>query len=259
MDTPAANPPPLPAHAASDPLAGATIAIHDAGAAPSALEGAAVPPTGGPGRGLVPDWQRLRIYGGGALVALCLGLVGWQAWRGRDPAPVTVQTIQPAIGAEIKVYVSGAVATPGVYRLAQGDRIEDAVRAAGGFATDADSNRLNLAQRVHDEQRLDVPARARSIVAGASGGTGSPAPAGDGAAGDGAADGETAGAAETAGTPAAGQGAAVRATRTPRPASTPRPTAARHTVTPHPTSTPRSTSTPRPSARQPTAAPEGSM
>jgi competence protein ComEA len=94
-------------------------------------------------------------------VAACLALSGWQVWRGREPIPVTVQSLAPPAGegAQIKVQVAGAVAQPGVYRLTQGDRVEDAVRAAGGFTAEADSARVNLAQRLRDEERLDVPAR----------------------------------------------------------------------------------------------------
>jgi competence protein ComEA len=127
------------------------------------------PPASAPA--LPAEWQRLRHYAGGALLVLCFALFGWQAWRGRDPAPVTVQPLAQPGGGEIRVQVAGAVATPGVYRLAPGDRVEDAVRAAGGLAPDADAARVNLAQRLRDEQRLDIPASGQ-------------APAGEGQAGD---------------------------------------------------------------------------
>ena len=151
-----------PASPDDDLLAGATIVTHGV---PGALPGGTpvAPATGAPDaaperpRGLTPAWQRLRLYGGALLMLLCFGLFGWQAWKGREPAAVTVQPLAPGGGAEIRVHVSGAVAQPGVYRLAQGDRVEDAIRAAGGFAADADTARINLAQRVRDEQRLDVP------------------------------------------------------------------------------------------------------
>lgn len=119
-----------------------------------ASNGATAPPTSS----LTPDWNRLRVFLGGTLLLLCFGLFGWQVWRGRDPAVVAVQQIgDPARGAEIRVHITGAVTHPGVYRLSQGDRLEDAVRAAGGLAPEADGDRLNLAQRVRDEQRIDIP------------------------------------------------------------------------------------------------------
>jgi competence protein ComEA len=58
------------------------------------------------------------------------------------------------------VHVTGAVQSPGVYELRVGDRVAEALRVAGGTTDEADHAAINLAQRVHDEQRLDIPARA---------------------------------------------------------------------------------------------------
>jgi len=62
-------------------------------------------------------------------------------------------------GATIRVHVTGAVQSPGVYELRVGDRVLEALHAAGGATGEADDAAINLAQRVHDEQRLDVAAR----------------------------------------------------------------------------------------------------
>ena len=59
--------------------------------------------------------------------------------------------------AVIKVYVVGAVLRPGVYSLPPGSRIEDAVKAAGGFVAGADMVQVNLAAKVRDEQEIYVP------------------------------------------------------------------------------------------------------
>lgn len=59
----------------------------------------------------------------------------------------------------IAVYVSGAVNQPGVYRLYEGARIDDAIYLAGGMTADADPIRINLAARVHDEQQVYVARR----------------------------------------------------------------------------------------------------
>jgi competence protein ComEA len=53
--------------------------------------------------------------------------------------------------------VAGAVAIPGVYTLHPDDRIVDAIAAAGGETPEAESSRLNLAQRVQDGARYYVP------------------------------------------------------------------------------------------------------
>ena len=78
---------------------------------------------------------------------------------------------------EAVVYVSGAVAREGVYTLREGDRVADAVEAAGGFAPDADRDNLNLAARLSDEQHVRVPRLGESI-AGAAPATASASPPG---------------------------------------------------------------------------------
>ena len=55
------------------------------------------------------------------------------------------------------MHVVGRVAKPGVYRLQPGSRVEDAIRAAGGFRTDADQAALNLAAKLEDGTQLAVP------------------------------------------------------------------------------------------------------
>ncbi|MBP7774779.1 helix-hairpin-helix domain-containing protein [Candidatus Woesebacteria bacterium] len=57
--------------------------------------------------------------------------------------------------------VSGAVQLPGLVRVSAGDRVADAIQAAGGMSTAADlaqvSNTLNLAEKVKDGQKIVVP------------------------------------------------------------------------------------------------------
>lgn len=56
----------------------------------------------------------------------------------------------------ITVYVNGEVARPGVYSLAAGSRIKDAVEASGGFTASADKKRVNLAKKVRDEDYVFI-------------------------------------------------------------------------------------------------------
>lgn len=55
------------------------------------------------------------------------------------------------------VHVSGAVARPGVYVLAPGRRVVDAIQLAGGAAPEAALEALNLAAPLSDGDRLHVP------------------------------------------------------------------------------------------------------
>lgn len=58
---------------------------------------------------------------------------------------------------DIYVHVSGRVRNPGVYSLKTGERIIDAINKAGGALPDADLDALNLAQKLHDEDKIYVP------------------------------------------------------------------------------------------------------
>jgi competence protein ComEA len=55
------------------------------------------------------------------------------------------------------VHVAGAVKSPGVYELPDGSRVTDAVSAAGGAASDADLDALNLAALLTDGLKIYVP------------------------------------------------------------------------------------------------------
>ena len=57
----------------------------------------------------------------------------------------------------IVLHVAGAVNTPGVYQLAEGARIADAIRIAGGATENAALHRLNLAAKLNDGQQVVVP------------------------------------------------------------------------------------------------------
>jgi competence protein ComEA len=69
----------------------------------------------------------------------------------------------------VLVHVTGAVRTPGVYELQPGQRVADAIDAAGGALANADPNALNLAAPLTDGDRIAVPAAgAASAPAGHS-------------------------------------------------------------------------------------------
>lgn len=67
------------------------------------------------------------------------------------------QTIQSGEALTICVHVCGAVKAPGVYELAAGSRVFEAVREAGGFTEEADESYVNQAQRLTDGAKLVIP------------------------------------------------------------------------------------------------------
>lgn len=115
----------------------------------------------------------------GLAVLAAVGLVGGYgvAMRAR-PKPTKVSLSAPDEGEReqkrsIFVHVGGAVRRPGLYRLTDGARIDDAVRAAGGVLEDADLDALNLAARVKDGDKVLVPAESGPGEEPAAGGAGS--------------------------------------------------------------------------------------
>lgn len=67
--------------------------------------------------------------------------------------------------AVLTVHVAGAVAAPGVYSVPEGSRVQDAVTAAGGFASDASSDAVNLARALVDGEQVFIPT-AEQVQAG---------------------------------------------------------------------------------------------
>jgi competence protein ComEA len=62
----------------------------------------------------------------------------------------------------IGVYVCGAVRKPGVYSLPEGVRVIEAVRAAGGFAEEADVSYINQATVLKDADQVRIPTLAET-------------------------------------------------------------------------------------------------
>lgn len=66
-------------------------------------------------------------------------------------------------GQECYVHVCGEVVHPGVYRLAEGQRVFEAVELAGGFTDKAADAFLNLAEPVFDGMKVEVPDKERAL------------------------------------------------------------------------------------------------
>jgi competence protein ComEA len=154
------------------------------------------------------DWRHDTRFGIVVLILIALvagaiwyrvGIGGASAGAANDApaavsttAPTTTLADAPTTGVNAKgpttiaVHVAGAVQHPGVVELRTGARVIDAVEAVGGAQTDGDLDRLNLAAKVSDGQRVFV-AKVGQSDPGALGGspTGAPGedPSGGGTAG----------------------------------------------------------------------------
>lgn len=128
-------------------------------------------------------WFRPVAAGAGALLAVgVLVAVGLSFLGAASPAPkLTLPRAEPGAApadgspapapgvpaappgapatppVTVTVHVAGQVANPGVYAVPAGGRVADAVIAAGGTASEADVEQLNLAARLSDGERIYVP------------------------------------------------------------------------------------------------------
>ncbi len=154
-------------------------------------------------------WFRPVAAGAGALLAVgVLLVIGLSFLGAASPAPkLTLPQAEPGSApvdgapapegpaasvpgapatppVTVTVHVAGQVASPGVYAVPAGGRVADAVIAAGGTASEADVEQLNLAARLSDGERIYVPRKgeapppASPSLAAAGGSTAGGAPAG---------------------------------------------------------------------------------
>ncbi|WP_229711376.1 helix-hairpin-helix domain-containing protein [Pectinatus frisingensis] len=65
-------------------------------------------------------------------------------------------------GNKLVVYVTGAVNSPGVIELPEGSRIVDAVNKCGGMNESADTENINLAQKITDAAQIKIPIRSEN-------------------------------------------------------------------------------------------------
>ena len=93
------------------------------------------------------------------------------------PPPPAMAGVTGLPSSRVVVDVVGAVRRPGLYRLAHGSRIADALTRAGGATSRADLAQVNLAAPLADGEQIVVPRRERGGPAG-TGATSPGAPAG---------------------------------------------------------------------------------
>src|SRR5438128_8211381 len=122
----------------------------------------------------IPGWKRLLAVALPVLLGIgaVAGAYAYTSGTAR-PNPASPDTAAAAAAANVPapagllVHGVGAVEHPGLYRMKRGDRVYDALGAAGGLSVEADITRLpNLAGRLKDGEQIKVP-----YAKGASGAT----------------------------------------------------------------------------------------
>lgn len=109
-----------------------------------------------------------RTWLAGLALAAAIVVVAMVALVPRTPsvasgtAPLSAADLETAQEKWVLVYVNGAVRNPGMVRLQTGQRVIDALVAAGGPTADADPSCMpNLAGRVSDGKTITVPTLGR--------------------------------------------------------------------------------------------------
>lgn len=67
---------------------------------------------------------------------------------------IEIQTSKEEI---VVIHITGAVKVPGIVKLKEGSRIEDAIQEAGGLTEDADISKVNLAYVLDDGIKIRIP------------------------------------------------------------------------------------------------------
>jgi competence protein ComEA len=107
-----------------------------------------------------------------ALLVVAGKLLGGAGAASAEP-PALVQAEAPA-AAKLVVHVAGAVRQPGLYELADGSRVSDAVARAGGATAKADTAAVNLAAPLADGIQVLIPSRVAGPAGAAAGAEGAP-------------------------------------------------------------------------------------
>ena len=75
---------------------------------------------------------------------------------GRRPPGQAVVLHDPPTPIPLRIHVTGAVVNPGVYALPRDSIVQEAIEAAGGLTTRADTRSLNLAQALVDGDQINI-------------------------------------------------------------------------------------------------------
>lgn len=108
------------------------------------------------------EHKQLIIRCGICLLVLIVCIAVYFSGHSADEEEVTLpentqQQAEETLPEEVVVDISGAVISGRVVTLEAGSRVEDAIRAAGGLADDADLSGINRAAQLTDGQKIYIP------------------------------------------------------------------------------------------------------
>lgn len=100
-----------------------------------------------------------KIIAVAVAVLFCVLASFWPQQREETVLEVQQQAaqVEETTDAKITVYVSGAVAKPGLHEIAPGSRAVEAIEAAGGMTEEANLDKVNLAKICKDGMQINVP------------------------------------------------------------------------------------------------------
>jgi competence protein ComEA len=105
------------------------------------------------------DWQLI-------LVGILLGVIlsGAVLLIASPARSIPLSIVKSTQDSALIIDVAGKVSHPGVFELKPGDRVMDAIQAAGGLAAGANTESINLAALLNDGEKILVPASTESAV-----------------------------------------------------------------------------------------------
>ncbi len=112
------------------------------------------------------------FFAGLFVLALGAGLFFFKNQKSDDiqiiSAPLQPSDSAQGSAGQAVVDVGGAVVNPGIYKLSSNLRVNDAIGAAGGLASGADTSKMNLAAKIGDGQKIYVPTKSGQVTSGQS-------------------------------------------------------------------------------------------
>ena len=92
------------------------------------------------------------------LILISISSIVFQNIKSKDEIEINNVTIKKEeYSNKIAVYIAGEVVNPGVYYIDENTRLDDLIKTCGGLTEDADISDVNLAEKLNDSDKIDIP------------------------------------------------------------------------------------------------------